>query len=192
MTKAEARKVYLQKRLALTDAQWQSASGDICNMFFSSVDLSFVKKVHTYLPIEGRKEPDTWLMIDKIRREHSHVRLIIPRIENGKLSHFYFEGLHQVRPNSWGIPEPTQGVPAEPAEIDLVLVPLLAVDIEGHRVGYGKGFYDQFLKDCRSNCLKIGLSMFPPIEKIADVAGHDVKLDGMVTPEAYYSFEEKP
>jgi 5-formyltetrahydrofolate cyclo-ligase len=188
MTKAEVRKVYLQKRLALTDAQWQSASAAICNRFFSSIDLSFLKRVHTYLPIEGRKEPDTWLIVDKIRREHPNVRLIVPRIDKGQLSHFYFEGLHQIKPNMWGIPEPTQGVPVEPGEIDLVLVPLLAADQGGHRVGYGKGFYDRFLKDCRGDCVKVGLSMFPPIEKIADVGKHDVVLDGLVTPEGYHGF----
>ena len=190
MTKAVARKVYLQKRLALTDAQCQSSSNAICNRFFSSVDLSFQNKLHTYLPIEGRKEPDTWLIIDKIRREYPHIRLIIPRIDKGQLSHFYFEGLHQIKPSIWGIPEPTRGIPAEPSEIDLVLVPLLVADKQGHRVGYGKGFYDQFLKDCKSNCLKIGLSMFPPIEKIADVADYDVRLDALLTPESYYSYSE--
>src|SRR5678810_1028428 len=106
MTKAEVRKAYLQKRQALSDAQCQSSSRAISDLFFSSVDLSFIKKVHIYLPIEGKREPDTWLLIDKIRREHPHVRLIVPRIDKGQLSHFYFEGLHQVKPNTWGIPEP--------------------------------------------------------------------------------------
>jgi 5-formyltetrahydrofolate cyclo-ligase len=188
MTKAEARKVYLQKRQSLTDAQWQTASAAISNRFFTSVDLSFIKKLHTYLPIEGHREPDTWLIIDKIRREHPQLRLIVPKIDKGQLSHFFFEGLHQIKPNAWGIPEPTQGIPAEPHEIDLVLVPLLTADRKGHRVGYGKGFYDQFLKGCRNNCLKIGLSMFPAIEKISDVGEHDVKLDGLLTPDEYYSF----
>jgi 5-formyltetrahydrofolate cyclo-ligase len=188
MTKAEIRKVYLQKRQELTDAQWQTASASICNRFVSSVDLSFVKKVHTYLPIEGKKEPDTWLLIDKIRREHPHVRLIIPRIDKGQLSHFYFEGLHQIKNNTWGIPEPTEGIPADPGVIDMVIVPLLAADKRGHRVGYGKGFYDVFLKECRSDCLKIGLSLFPVIDTIIDVHAHDVLLDALITPDSYVRF----
>jgi 5-formyltetrahydrofolate cyclo-ligase len=188
MTKAEIRKAFLEKRAALSDATWQTFSAAISNQFFSSVDLSFVRKLHVYLPMEGKKEPDTWILIDKIRREHPQVRLIVPRIDQGQLSHFFFEGLHQVKTNTWGIPEPTQGVPAEPGEIDLVIVPLLAADQTGHRVGYGKGFYDRFLKECRSNCVKIGLSLFPLIERIDDAGPHDIQLDAVVTPEAYHPF----
>jgi 5-formyltetrahydrofolate cyclo-ligase len=191
MNKAEIRKVYLQRRQALTDAQWQADSAAICNRFFSSVDLSFIKKIHTYLPIEGKKEPDTWLLIDKIRREHPHVRLIVPRIDKGHLSHFFFEGIHQIKPSAWGIPEPTQGVPAEPSEIDMVIVPLLAADMKGHRVGYGKGFYDRFLRECRSDCVKIGLSLFPVIDTIIDVGAHDVMLNALVTPDNYVWFHQE-
>src|SRR5690349_21423420 len=128
MTKAEARTVFLEKRAAMTDAELQNASTQICQRFCTSVDISFLKKIHTYLPIEGKKEPDTWLIIDKIRREHPHIRLIVPKIDKGLLSHFFFEGLHQMKTSTWGIPEPTQGVPAEPNEIDMVIVPLLAAD----------------------------------------------------------------
>jgi 5-formyltetrahydrofolate cyclo-ligase len=190
MTKAEIRKVYLERRQALSEAEWQTLSAAISNRFFSSVDLSFIKKVHIYLPIEGKKEPDTWILIDKIRREHPHVRLIVPRIDQGQLSHFFFEGLHQVKTNTWGIPEPTQGVPADPSDIDLVIVPLLAADKTGHRVGYGKGFYDRFLKECRSDCVKVGLSLFPLVDKIDDAGAHDVRLDGVVIPEVYQVFDK--
>jgi 5-formyltetrahydrofolate cyclo-ligase len=188
MTKAEARTLFLEKRSSLTDAEWQTMSAAISQRFFSSVDISFIKKIHTYLTIEGKKEPDTWIIIDKIRREHPHVRLIVPRIDKGQLSHFYFEGLHQVKASMWGIPEPTQGMPANPAEIDMVIVPLLAADRLGNRVGYGKGFYDRFMKDCRPNCKKVGLSLFPLIDSVDDVDEFDIRLDAVVTPEGYWAF----
>jgi 5-formyltetrahydrofolate cyclo-ligase len=187
MTKAEARSAFLQKRSSLTDAEWQAMSVAICQRFFSSVDISFIKKVHTYLPIEGKKEPDTWMIVDKIRREHPHIRLVIPRIDKGQLSHFFFEGLHQVKPSMWGIPEPTQGVPADPADLDMVIVPLLAADKAGNRVGYGKGFYDRFMKDCKPTCLKVGLSLFPLIDSVDDVNEFDIRLDAVVTPDDFHS-----
>ena len=52
-----------------------------------------------------------------------------------------------------------------------------------HRVGYGKGYYDQFLKQCRSDCLKIGLSYFELVERIDDVHAGDVRLDFVITAE---------
>lgn len=135
------------------------------------------------------REPDTWLIIERLRREFPHIRLSIPRInpKNDVLENFYFEGLHQLEENNWGIKQPKQGTPTEGAKIDMVLVPLLAFDKRGHRVGYGKGYYDRFLTTCRPECLKIGLSLFPPLEKIPDEA-QDIALDGCVTPEGVLQF----
>lgn len=188
MNKKEVRKVFLDKRAALGEAEFQQLNSSIYNNFFLSVDLSFMKHVHIFLPMEGKREVDTWLIIDKIRREHPNVRLIIPKIDKGKLSHFFFEGLHQVKTNTWGIPEPTQGIPALPSAIDLVVVPLLAVDTQGNRVGYGKGFYDRFLKECKPGCMKIGLSQFPPIDRVNDVTDLDVRLDAVVSPSGVVTF----
>jgi len=188
MNKKEVRKAFLQKRQSLTEAEWLVLCGSIYNTFFASVDLSFVKNLHIYLPMEAAREVDTWQIIDKIRREHPQVRLIIPKIDNGHLSHFYFEGLHQVKTNTWGIPEPTQGVPAEPSKIDMVIAPMLAADKQGNRVGYGKGFYDRFLKECGPACRKIGLSLFPLVDKI-DVDEYDVPLDAVILPSGYQEFK---
>ena len=65
---------------------------------------------------------------------------------------------------------------------------LLAFDIEGHRVGYGKGYYDRFLKLTNNSTLKIGLSCFDPITKIQDIDDNDVKLDYCVTPKQVHKF----
>lgn len=187
MNKKEVRTVFLQKRQSLTEAEWQTLCVGIYNTFFSSIDLSFIKNLHIYLPIEGRREADTWQIVDKIRREHPHVRLIIPKIDVGQLSHFYFEGLHQVKTNTWGIPEPVQGIPVEPSMIDMVITPMLVADKQGNRVGYGKGFYDRFLKGCKPDCMKIGLSLFPLIDVI-DAGDHDVQLDAVVLPNSFLEF----
>lgn len=70
----------------------------------------------------------------------------------------------------------------------MVLVPLLCIDREGYRVGYGKGFYDKFLARCRPDCKTVGLNYFPPVERIDDVAEHDIRLDHAVNPDEVYSF----
>ncbi|MFT7351177.1 MAG: 5-formyltetrahydrofolate cyclo-ligase [Flavobacterium sp.] len=73
-------------------------------------------------------------------------------------------------------------------KIDVVFVPLLAFDLQGNRVGYGKGFYDKFLANCKPTTIKIGISFFEAEEKISDVFAKDVKLDYCITPEKVYSF----
>ena len=189
MTKKEARKEFLQKRLALTEGEKFALNQQLYNHFFAHFDLSFIKIFHLFLSIENKNEPDTWSLLDRIRREFPRVRVVLSRMNaEGTLSHLFFEGLHQLKINNWGIAEPQQGVPAEEKTIDAVLVPLLACDRSGNRVGYGKGFYDQFLKNCRPDCLKVGYSFFEPIALIEDTDPWDVPLDRCITPSGIVSF----
>jgi 5-formyltetrahydrofolate cyclo-ligase len=89
--------------------------------------------------------------------------------------------------NAWGIREPAGDEPIDAAEIDMVLVPLLCFDKRSHRVGYGKGYYDRFLSKCRPDCLKIGLSFFPPVEAILRIGSRDIALDHFVLPDSTYT-----
>ena len=68
----------------------------------------------------------------------------------------------------------------------MVLTPGLCFDSDGHRVGYGKGFYDRFLKKCRSNCVKVGLNHFDLVDTIEDVHQGDVRVDAVVTPDGVF------
>lgn len=188
MNKDELRKTYLTKRLALTAREHHALSNKISDLFFLIVDLSFVKNLHIYLPIESKREPDTWLVIDRIQREFPHIRLVIPRVKGEEMENIFFEGRHQLEKNRWGILEPKTGTHAEAQEIDLVIVPLLTVDKQGHRIGYGRGYYDRFLKLCRPNCMKIGMSFFEPEPSIEEKHNDDVLLNVCLTPNQYYRF----
>ncbi len=188
MTKAEARKIYLEKRLALTDAAYQQLNFQLYQQFFTHINLSFIRCLHIFLPIESKREPDTWPIIDRIRREFPHVRLSIPKVAGDQLENIYFEGLHQLKKNKWGIFEPQQGVPTPAEKIDMVIVPLLAVDARGHRVGYGKGFYDRFLSTCRPDCQRIGISYEEPCEALEDIDNYDISLTHCLTPLNLTSF----
>lgn len=190
MTKEEARKAFLQKRLALSEGAYQQLNFQLYNQFFAQIDLSFIKCIHIFLPIESKREPDIWPIIDRIRREFPHVRISIPKVVGDQLENIYFEGLHQLKKNKWGILEPEQGVPTPTEKIDMVIVPLLAVDNNGHRVGYGKGFYDRFLAECRIRCLRIGISLFDPVEIIEDMDDLDIALTHCLTPSMLLKFEE--
>ena len=190
MTKQELRKTYQQKRKALSEAEYGQLNFQLYQNFFATVDLSFLNVLHTFLPTTAKKEVDTWLVIDRIRREFPYIRIAIPKVnlQTGVFESVYFEGLHQLVVNEWGIPEPKQGIPAEPAKVDMVLIPLLAYDATGHRVGYGKGFYDKFLATCRPDCKKIGLSLFDGEEKISDFNQTDITMDRCITPTRVIDF----
>lgn len=190
MTKEQSRKLYLQKRLGLSDAEFQRLSKRLTDNFFTSLDLSSIKVLHTFLPIEKQKEINTWMIIDRLRREHPHIRLSVPKINNqtSTIESFYFEDANQLEKNTWGIMEPKQGIPTPTDKIDAVLVPLLAFDRKGNRVGYGRGFYDKFLSNI--SCRKIGLSFFPPVQSIEGMSPQDVPIDVAVTPEGVFNLNK--
>jgi 5-formyltetrahydrofolate cyclo-ligase len=188
MTKDELRKTYLARRLALPAANLHSLNQRLANVFFESIDLSLLHTIHIFLPIVSKKEPDSRLIIDKFQKMNPQIRLVVPRVSGNELINYFYDQNTPIEINAWGIPEPVSGRIASADEIDAVLVPLLAYDEEGHRVGYGKGYYDRFLKHCRKDCLKIGISFFGPEKKIMDRTGEDVLLDFCVTPERCYAF----
>ena len=94
--------------------------------------------------------------------------------------------LNQLYSNA--IPEPINALEVPANKIEVVFVPLLAFDKKGHRVGYGKGFYDLFLSECSPDVIKIGLSFFNAEDSIEDVYENDVRLDYCVTPNEVYEF----
>ncbi len=70
----------------------------------------------------------------------------------------------------------------------MVLIPLLAFDLQGNRVGYGKGFYDKLLSDCRPSCIRVGLSLFDATDNITDINNLDQPLSLAITPSGMVSF----
>jgi 5-formyltetrahydrofolate cyclo-ligase len=91
--------------------------------------------------------------------------------------------------NEFDIPEPINEKAVQNSQIDLVLVPLLIFDQFGHRVGYGKGFYDRFLSECRADTIKIGLCDFSSVQQISPVLPSDIAMDFCITPTKLYAFK---
>lgn len=174
--------MYMSMRHALSTEACESKSRQISNHFFSFVNLSNIKTLHTFLPIVSKKEVNTWPIIERLQKDFPLLKISIPKIENDSMINYYFEDKHQLKLSSWGIEEPISGEIASTEKIDLVLVPLLSFDNQGNRVGYGKGFYDRFLKACRSDCKKVGLSFFEANREPISSDAYDIKVDFVITP----------
>lgn len=146
--------------------------------------------VHTYLPIRRQNEIDTWPLIHQLWREFPAVRtwLSVTEPVNHRLHHFELTAHTLLTETEWGIPVPSGTYERVSAQPDLVLIPLLAFDRQGHRVGYGGGYYDRFLAQTEPGCLKIGLSLFEPVDRIIDVEETDIKLNACVTPDQVHWF----
>ena len=92
--------------------------------------------------------------------------------KSGLMTHFLLTDNTIIKKNSYNIPEPVDGIEINSDKLEVVFVPLLAFDKHGNRVGYGKGFYDRFLSECKPETIKIGFSFFEAEDKIKDI--HEV------------------
>ena len=192
MTKSELRPTFLQRQRSLSPADAERLSQAIRHLFFETFALPLrrFQTIHCFLPIVKNREINTWLIIRQLQRDFPLLDIAVPKTDpltNTVTSHL-LDGETVLTDNRWGVPEPQNGPSITPYDVDLVLVPLLAYDQAGHRVGYGKGFYDRFLAQCRPDAPKIGLSYFEPVSEITDANGFDVALDACVTPGKVWKF----
>ena len=181
MIKHELRKIYKAKRMELAPGELNRASEEITECILRSFQLEG-KTISLFLPIERHGEINTYAILERAFSIGAHIGLPISDFETGELKHRLYEATTTLTLNEYGIPEPVSGKIIKPHEFDYVLVPLLIADESGHRVGYGKGFYDKFLKKCAPTCKFIGLSIFEPIVQISDLNSDDVPLHYIVTP----------
>lgn len=187
LTKAECRKLFSEKREQLSPSAVAVASEKIADLLFSSFDLR-EKTMSMFLPIERKIELNTYLILEKVLLLGGQICLPKADFQHKELVHYLYESSAQLVTSAYGIREPAFGeiIPAD--AIDIVIVPLLAFDLKGYRVGYGMGFYDRFLAHCKPTTVFIGLSAFEPIARIKDRNDMDLPLHFCVTPEKVYSF----
>lgn len=191
MTKSQLRKHYLSKRKAISAEEIAIKSHKIADLLFANFDLSKVENLHIFLPIIKHNEINTWLIIKELQQNFPAINIIIPKIipENFEIEHYLFDEKKLIE-NPWGILEPSgeNQNKIESKKIDLVIIPLLIFDKSGNRVGYGKGFYDRFLQQCKPATLKIGVCLEEPTETIEDINDYDIKMDFCITPDKIYEF----
>jgi len=182
MNKSELRQLFKKKRKELSDEQLREKSLSIENQIFDRIDFQTVRFVHVFLPIERLREIDTFPIINRLRKEFAEITICVPKMISGEsqMEHIAIREDSEFQINEFGISEPIDGEHIEPNKFDVVFVPLLCADKKGNRIGYGKGFYDRFLSECRDDCRKIGLSPFPVIDSIEDVGDFDVPMDDVI------------
>ncbi len=187
MEKKELRKIYKEKRAALSAKEKEEMSLAIANQLITMPiwDLTYY---HIFLPIENHNEIDTEFILHLLSGRDKEIVISRSNFEDCSMTHFLLTDNTKIKKNEFNIPEPVDGIEVPVTKIDVIFVPLLAFDKAGHRVGYGKGFYDTFLGACRENTIKIGLSFFEAVDSIQGLYDTDVMLDFCVTPNMIYDF----
>lgn len=189
MHKKQARKTYDQKRreLSPTDKlKWD----DLILINFQTVELPQLQAVFSFYPMEKRNEVNAFLITDYLHFRNPNLQICYPKMEieapNMEAIACHADTIFEA--NAINILEPLETEIVQPEDLDMVLVPMLISDVNGNRVGFGKGYYDRYLSRCRPDCLKVGLSYFEPVERIEDADEFDVPLDFCITPQQVYVF----
>lgn len=191
MKKSDIRRMYKERRMQLTHAQ-MAKMDDLMLIQFQKLPIDIPSTILSYAPIAQWHEFNPQPITDYCYFKNPLQQLLYPVVTE-------IDGCSAMLPvlvnddtafekNELGFMQPTAGYDMLPEEIDMVIVPLLAVDKQGYRVGYGKGFYDRFLQSCREDVVKIGFSYFEPVDAIEDVNPHDIPINYCVTHERFFIF----
>ena len=185
--KNKLRKKYVSKREGLTSEKIEELSLKIANKMLQ-LPIWELEYYHLFLSITEKKEIDTEFILHILQGKDKNVILSKSDFKTRKLTNFLLTDTTVIRKNEWNIPEPVDGIEISSEKIEVVFVPLLAFDLNGHRLGYGKGFYDIFLASCKPNVIKVGVSFFEAENMIPELELSDVALDYCVTPHKTYVF----
>lgn len=185
MEKREIRERILEQRNKLTPEEVSAASKVICSRIAAHPRFEEAKLVMCYM--DFRNEVMTLPLIQECLLRGKRVAL--PRV--GKRNDQAWElSIHEIvdlardcRPGTFGIPEPVESLtaPVDEKTIDFVVVPGVAFDLHKHRIGYGAGFYDRFLRRVRPDCFKAAAAFDLQVVDKLPAEEHDIPVDAIVT-----------
>jgi 5-formyltetrahydrofolate cyclo-ligase len=177
--KKAVRKHFLQVRSNISDQAIHRANQQIFESVIELEQFKSAKTIHIYASMEERNEVDTFQLIKQSLEVGKKVLLPVMQ-KDAKLIHCEIDSINSLKKNSWGVPEPVDQSPAENSNPDVIFVPMVAGDLEKNRIGYGKGYYDRFLKSVSGT--KIGLLFEKQLStKKLPTEPFDVALDLLIT-----------
>jgi len=146
------------------------------------------RTVHLFVPFGS--ELDTRPILEDLWAQK--VRAVLPRVApNRQLDHLAVRGWKELEPGAYSIPEPMVHCPAvDPVDVDLILVPGVAFDRRGGRLGYGGGYYDRFLEACPAPrvALAFDLQIVPEVPR----EPHDLLVDSIITEQGWFAVPTTP
>lgn len=172
INKQELRRTIRERKRAMTEAEIIARSEKLGHLLAESEAYKNAKTIYGYLPYN--QEVRTVPMLVRALAEGK--RVAVPKCYGDEMKFIYMDDLSKVEKGYANIPEPIADGPVADDETALVLMPGLAFDPEGHRCGYGGGFYDKFLSAEPNHptlALCYEFQMLPHLETEA----HDIPVD---------------
>lgn len=187
--KKSLRRDILQQRLRLPFEEVFKLSSIIQKKFLELNELKDVRRLALYASFKNEVLADTIL---EYATSHGK-EVFFPRVVRGKKGLIFLKvhGKKDLAPGSYEIEEPShdRGETAPVPSFDMIIVPGVAFDTNGNRLGYGKGYYDKALENAREGCLIAALAFdFQILDRIPAEA-HDVKMAKIVTESRVLNIE---
>ncbi len=177
MNKQELRKLFLEKRKAVSQEERLLWSSQIESHVINLVLERGYETVFLY--VSFRNEPETEAIISRLLSMGKTVA--VPKCgKNGEMTMHKITSPEDLCPGAYGIPEPVCEAPVLPKEADLILVPGCAFGRDMNRLGYGGGYYDRYLPECKKAC-KVGVCFSNCVTEALPADSYDVKMDCLVT-----------
>jgi 5-formyltetrahydrofolate cyclo-ligase len=190
MKKEFIRKIYSDKRRKLHQLKFKKDSEIVINSLIELIKKLKPSCIHCFLTIEQKKEINTRPIIEYCWKNEIDVIVPVTDFINNTLKNAKFDPSTKTALTKNNIPEPVNPIWANDSDIELVITPLLAFDVKGNRVGFGRGFYDHFFSSLHDEVKRVGVSFFEACEIVEDIDNYDVPLTHCVTPQTTYYFKK--
>lgn len=178
LSKQELRKTVKLQRSKLSRKTLRDISDRIFKNLINHPWYLEARIIHCFASIEKNNEVETHKVLEQILSDGK--TLVMSKIvSRTDLNHFKVDSLSSLVDNNMGIPEPESGEFVEAQDLDLIIIPALACDRNGNRLGYGAGYYDRFLS--RTSAKKLALCPHQFLIDSIPVEKHDQNLDAIIT-----------
>jgi len=177
--KSVLRASVLKERARINSDTWKMKSDLIAEKVQNIQEFNRADCIHVYVSMNDRNEVGTDTLINIILQSGKNLVVPVTNFKNGTLTHSMLTDLNDLKKNKWGVREPVAIYEIKVSNIDFILVPMVAADKSGNRLGYGKGFYDRFLN--KSDACKVGMVFNEFLFDEIPTESFDEKLDIIVT-----------
>lgn len=185
MEKAELRKEIKARRKALTPDEVSFASKSISDSLWETSAFTKANTVMVY--ISAFNEVSTIAIVERLLLLGKRVIVPISDTATETLILSYIEDMSSLSVGAYGVLEPNNICRANASDIDCILVPGISFDVNGNRMGFGKGYYDKLLS--KTSAVKIGLCYDFQLVEMIEVEVHDVPMDIIITEKQVLKFD---
>lgn len=177
--KSLLRKKLIAHRESISKKDWEQKSELVKEVVLKSKEFKKANVIHCFLSMNDRFEVETHSLVKSMLLKGKRVIIPVMNMVSGTLEHSELTSFSELELNKWGVLEPKELKPFDTNKVDLILVPLLGADLNGNRLGYGKGYYDRFLEKVTASSFGLVFDEFI-LEKIP-IESFDRKLSGIIS-----------